>query len=229
VIIPCQNKEEVLFYQGKLARKDVEVIILPDSETGHISPGAKRNIGIRRAKGEICAFCDADVFPHPYWLNYNVLEGAGWCGPGLIPNDSTLMERASDLILRWMPHNYRVKSAKKSFFVSEFPTFNLIIRKSVLELVGGFSETTLTGEDSDLCKRITDLGLKIVYIPQCIVYHKRRPLIISFLKQILTYSIHRGFFFKKGLGDSRRLVYALPSICLLLLLFVILWFVLHTP
>lgn len=227
VIIPCRKAEEAQLCVQKcreLSRKDIEVIVLTDDYTGKVSPATKRNIGIKKAQGEIIAFIDADAYPDKWWLNYVVENAGGWCGPGLIPPNSPMRERATDWILRCMPFNYRV-SKKKVRYVDDYPTFNLIIPKKTFDLVGNFNENTLTGEDSDLCQRITKLGLKIVYIPQCIVYHKRRPLFLPFLKQVATYAIHRGNFFRKGKGSSRKLVYCLPSICLLLSisLLVILW------
>jgi len=203
-----------------LEREDKEILVMHDGITGPVSPAKKRNIGISRAKGEYVAFIDADAYPHKYWLNYVVQGVAGWCGPGLIPPNSPPKEIASDWILNCLPFNYRV-SKKKERFVNDYPTFNLIVKKSVLEKLKGFREDTLTGEDSDLCQRITDLGLKIVYIPWCIVYHKRRALFAPFLKQIATYAMHRGYFFRINRGSSRKVVYLLPSLCLLFILYLV--------
>lgn len=203
-------------------------------ETGSILPSDKRDIGIFQANGDIIAFIDADAYPDPSWLNiatklleddaktFNQLSGV--CGAGIIPDDAPLMERAADLVLQILPHSYRVKISRKRL-VDDYPTFNLILWRKYIEDVGGFNCEYLTGEDTLLCLKITQqTGKKILYSPMAYVYHSRRPLFVPFLRQIVTFGIHRGYFFKRYPETSRKLVYALPSvgvICLTLL--IVLW------
>ena len=78
---------------------------------------------------------------------------------------------------------------------------------------GGFNTQYWPGEDTILCLRIVkDLGKKIVYDPDAVVYHHRRELFLSHLKQIKNYALHRGFFVKKFPENSRKLAYFIPSI-----------------
>lgn len=240
IIIPCRNVEEAKLCIEKCLKLDYpifEVIVLPDEynyrlhlitephkfviikPTGKILPSRKRDIGIKEANGKYIAFIDADAYPDKKWLKIatGIFEKeknkdiAGVCGPGLLPPDSSLKEKAADWILRMLPHSYRVVGQTKRC-VEDYPTFNLIIKKEYIDKVGGFNCEFLTGEDTLLCKKIIALGKKILYYPYCIVYHKRRALYKPFLKQISIYAIHRGYFFKKYPETSRKLLYILPSI-----------------
>ena len=42
---------------------DVKIIA-----TGPVSPGVKRNIGVKNSNGEFCAFIDNDAYPRSDWL-----------------------------------------------------------------------------------------------------------------------------------------------------------------
>jgi cellulose synthase/poly-beta-1,6-N-acetylglucosamine synthase-like glycosyltransferase len=53
--------------------------------TGNVTPEKKRNIGMKRAKGEVCALIDSDARPKdsrlknavPYFKDYEVAAGDG--------------------------------------------------------------------------------------------------------------------------------------------------------
>lgn len=83
IIIPCKNVDayvkECIAHCKKLDYDNYEMILLPDKPTsgiedvkivptGSVTPGKKRNTGIRHAKGEICAFIDSDAYPREDWL-----------------------------------------------------------------------------------------------------------------------------------------------------------------
>ncbi len=112
-------------------------------------------------------------------------EIIGVCGPGILPADSSILEQTADLVLKCLPYSYRV-TPKKQRIVKEFPTFNLIVKKTDL-----LFEPYLTGEDSLYCRKFSEKG-KILYTPDVIVYHNRRPLFRPFWKQIATFGWHRG-------------------------------------
>ena len=91
IIIPCkevdQYTKESIAGCKQLDYSNFEIILLPDSSieiiagvkvipTGPLSPGYKRNIGVKNAKGEFCAFIDNDAYPRSDWLanGLNYLE-----------------------------------------------------------------------------------------------------------------------------------------------------------
>ncbi len=200
IIIPYKTKnayvERCLKWISYQTYKNYEVIEVPNTVCDGY-PSEKRNWAILRAKGEFLAFIDADAYPSSDWLS-NALkwlnEGyIGVCGAGILPADSSILEQAADLVLKWLPYSYRV-TPKKERIVSEFPTFNLIVRKTDL-----LFEPYLTGEDSLYCRKLSEKG-KILYTPDVIVYHNRRPLFRPFWKQIATYGWHRGYLIRLALS-----------------------------
>lgn len=212
-----------------------EIIVLPDNKfelsvsannirvipTGPVPPSKKRDIAIFHARGNVLAFIDDDACPRRDWLNNAALyfedeKIAGVGGPAVTPYNDTVWQRASGYILSsWIgsgPHSYRY-TPRRMREVDDYPTCNLLVRKNVLERVGGFDTNYWPGEDTKLCLEITKkFGMKILYVPDVLVYHHRRPLFRPHLRQIWNYSVHRGFFAKKFPETSLRFSYFLPSI-----------------
>jgi GT2 family glycosyltransferase len=184
------------------------------------SPAEKRDLAIKEAGGQICAFIDDDAYPHRDWLKNAVtyfdddtIGAVG--GPGLTPQEDSYMMRAGGLcyesIIGSASNQYRfVKKPRRD--VDDYPAYNLLIRKSVLEAIGGFGTTFYGGEDTKLCADIVRLGKKIVYTPNVVTYHHRRPLFWQHLRQVANVGLHRGYFTKVLPETSRRLVYFLPSL-----------------
>lgn len=217
---------------NRLDYQNYEVILLPDDQmsvgeeikvipTGPIGPPLKRDIGVKEARGEIIAFIDDDAYPHPDWLknavkNFNKDIVAAVGGPACTALFDNFWQKAGGYVLSsWMVggvHLYRMLPRVRKE-VDDYPTCNLLVRKSDFNEVGGFNSPYWPGEDTILCWKLThSAGKKIVYDPDVLVYHHRRPLFRRHWKQIGNYALHRGYFVKKFPKTSRRINYFLPSI-----------------
>jgi GT2 family glycosyltransferase len=96
--------------------------------------------------------------------------------------------------------------------VDDYPTCNLMVRKSVMQELGGFDTTFWPGEDTKLCLEIVrDLKKKIIYAPDVMVNHHRRELFGGHLNQVRSYALHRGYFVKRFPETSLRPSYFLPT------------------
>jgi GT2 family glycosyltransferase len=181
-------------------------------------------MAIEQAKGEIIAFIDDDAWPEKDWLK-NAVENfkdgniAAVGGPAITPAQDSLKQKASGLVYSSVlvsgQYVYRYLP-KKRLVVDDFPTCNLLVRKSILQELGGFETLFWPGEDTKLCLDITKkLRKQIIYDPRVLVYHHRRPLFIPHLKQVSNYALHRGYFVKKFPATSLKIVYFIPSLFLL--------------
>ncbi|MFH1561496.1 MAG: glycosyltransferase family 2 protein, partial [Patescibacteria group bacterium] len=188
-------------------------------ETG---PAQKKDIGVKKAKGNIVAFLDDDSYPSEGWLKSAVdyfkdNQIGAVCGPGLTPPHDNWRKQVSG----WMwasplgsggAGTYRCWPDRKRE-VDDYPTFNLIVRKTDFENTGGFDSRFWPGEDTKFCHDLVyKLGKKIIYDPKVLVYHHRRDILGPHLRQLGRYGLHRGFFAKILPKTSRRPGYFLPLI-----------------
>jgi GT2 family glycosyltransferase len=189
IIIPCRKLEEAE-YCAEVCRRYCSKVYV---SVGNDAPGRLRDLAVNNTESKYLAFIDSDAYPAPNWLikaeeyfnKYTNIEAV--CGPGIIPPDSSFLELLSDLVLRCLPYNYRV-IPKPQRYVAEYPTFNLIVKREAFKRVGGFDTDMITGEDTILCRKLNG----ILYTPDILVYHKRRPFGIKFFTQIGRYGINRG-------------------------------------
>jgi len=97
--------------------------------------------------------------------------------------------------------------------VDDWPTVNLIVRKSVFNQVAGFGSKFWPGEDTLFClKIISETSKKILYVPELIVWHHRRSELHKHLYQVGNYGLHRGHFARKFPKTSRKVIYFLPTL-----------------
>lgn len=221
--------------------QDFEILILPDSKTqekfpktkiiptGKIGPAEKRNLGGKRAQGEILAFLDDDAYPEKRWLtrawkNFQDPKIAALGGPAITPREDNIFQKTSGACLAsslfgGIVDRYRPGKQKK--LVEDWPSVNLLVRKEIFQKIGGFNSRFWPGEDTKFCLDLIQDNNKIIYDPALLVYHHRRMTLKGHLKQTAGYGSHRGFFAKKFPKTSRKLAYAFPSLFVLFLVFAI--------
>lgn len=213
---------ELLVVSDKYVRlpknRKISLILTRRRQTG---PAEKRDIGILRAKGSICAFIDDDAYPDPKWIKTAVRHFArnkdiiAVGGPGVTPPDDGRMAQLGGMVytsgytsgqlkMRFAPVGERPR------VIEDWPAYNLFIRTNVMKKVGGWGSTFYGGEDTFICLKMLKYG-RMIYDPKVIVYHHRRPLFYPHLKQIFNVGVHRGYFFKRYPETSRQALYLLPT------------------
>lgn len=224
VIIPCKTRAdlcpELLPALKNQSVKPLEILIITDKICPG-SPAEKRDWGAKKSVGSVLAFIDSDAYPDQHWLknaltNFKNPKISAVCGPGLTPPSDSTRQKISGLVwssfLGAGPYTYRSRQ-EKSRFVDDYPSFNLLTRSRHFIHINGFDTNFWPGEDTKLCHDLVyELKKQILYHPDIVVYHHRRPIWLPHLKQISRYGFQRGRFVRLFPQTSRRLSYFLPLI-----------------
>ncbi|MEM2292164.1 MAG: glycosyltransferase [Nitrososphaerota archaeon] len=196
------------------------------------NPATGRNLAIKMSNGEYLAFIDADAYADKKWLEIllsNIVEREreGFVcigGPGLIPEKSSLIEKAigftisHPLINGWTRNNLIWNKIRE---VEHNPFFNVICPKWIFERVGLLDERLDIGEDVEFGCRLRKYGYKVLYIPNAIVYHHRKSNLGKLMRQMFNYgfwrSVLRSISFSSNKLYNLLLYYLVPTAPLLLI------------
>lgn len=133
-----------------------------------------RNAGIRRSRGEIVVFLDADCFPDRDWLRH-LISGFDDIRVGCVAGEIAVSHGDNGLGRYLSQKGHLTQEAN---FQHPFLPFggsaNVAFRRYVLVKIGGFDENLFSGHDADLCWRMQlETDLKIIRAPKAIVYHSQ--------------------------------------------------------
>jgi glycosyltransferase involved in cell wall biosynthesis len=186
---------------------EVKVVVKPDATIAGL-----RNCGAKVSKNALLAFIDCDCLVYRGWraaiIKTMFVKNVGATGSVCdVPEKSTWVERA------WNSQRYSERRP-----VPYIPSANLIIKREVFELIGGFSEHLITDEDTDICYKISSTGYLIIEEPNAKVIHLRNASTLrEFAKKEKWHatSLHDTMFIN-GLIDKSSimtLLYALGIVC----------------
>ena len=133
-----------------------------------------RNAGIKRAKGEVIAFIDADCIPDTNWLEE--IRNAFESEPDLDGLGTYIRPAEPENLLEefWGKVSLQIMMSYglDSYYVTEkslntaFITASCAYKKDLLKKIRGFSNFFANNaEDVDLCWRALDAGAKLKYVP----------------------------------------------------------------
>ena len=244
IIIPVKSINDYILetvqYIKKLDYADWELLIVTNNEepnsfgdvrikmmdSGRVGPASKRDQAAKNSLGEILVFLDDDSYPNKnlltiakeYFENANIVAIGG---PAITPPEDSFLQKVSGTVFiskfsGGIPERYISKGHVKE--IEDWPSVNLMVRKSDFIEAGGFDSEYWPGEDTKLCLKLIKSKKKILYIPNLIVWHHRREGLKSHLIQVGGYGLHRGFFARRYPATSRKLIYFLPSLFLLFLI-----------
>lgn len=207
-------------------KKDYEVLCLP----GPGSPSIYRNKGADKGKSKIIAFIDDDAMVHKdllknaeqFFKEHPEVDIVG--GPQLTPLDEKGFALISGYALssKFGGWNTSSRYEKKKLNLDADDTFLttavMFCKKNIFKKVR-FDENLFPGEDSKFVKEAKEAGLKVAYSPDLIVYHRRRPTLKKFVKQIFNYgkvAHSRETIF----GLIKKPFFLVPSLFLIYLLWI---------
>ncbi len=178
------------------------------------NPGLKRDIGCSHSKGSYLAFIDDDAYPNKHWLKnaLKLIENGHEIigGPALnINTDTFLSKLLSSIFISIFAGSESIRNSKgKVRAIDDWHSVNLIVKKEIFIRVNGFDTYVWPGEDTILMEKLNNYN--ITYAPDVIVYHHRRLNLKKYIKQIFRYGYTRGYLFRKGLKNSKKIKYFLP-------------------
>lgn len=239
IIIPVFNRpqevDELLESLCTQTFNDFEVVVVEDGSTEkceevcqkytdrltlryhfkpNSGPGPSRNYGAERSQGEYLIILDSDVIvPVDYLaivkseLDREPCDAFG--GPDRAHPSFTPIQKAINYAMTSFFTTGGIRGGAKKLDKFYPRSFNLGIKKSVFEALGGFAPMRY-GEDIDLSTRIFANGYSCRLFPGAYVYHKRRVKFSSFFRQV-KHSGEARVILKKKYPDTFKLVHLLPA------------------
>lgn len=161
--------------------------------SGVKGPGATRNVGAASAKGELLAFCDADDVVNPGWLQACVDALKDAEAAGGVTDYWSLNGVAAPV-----PPLPNVPPAKRQFgYLDAGLSSNLAVRRDVFDAAGGFEESMFTGEDTDFCWRVQELGYRFVIRTDMVVSRRDRSGFSQVFKRFVAYGRSGPVLYKR--------------------------------
>ena len=239
IIIPVYNRpqevDELLESLCQQTVDDFEVVVVEDGSSEkcdgicekyknrlalsyhykpNSGPGPSRNYGAERSQGEYLIILDSDVIvPENYLetikeeLDHDSCDAFG--GPDRAHESFTPIQKAINYAMTSFFTTGGIRGGKQKMDKFYPRSFNLGIRKTVYEALGGFAPMRY-GEDIDLSTRIFKDGYSCRLFPEAFVYHKRRVKFSSFFRQV-KHSGEARVELKKKYPETFKLVHLLPA------------------
>ncbi|MEE8167455.1 MAG: glycosyltransferase family 2 protein [Candidatus Hydrothermarchaeales archaeon] len=186
VAVDCEKKMREFFEDLQRKKKNLKVI--------HIKSGlgttGSRNVGIRACSGDYIVFMDNDALVSEGWLGK--LERVAESSPDIGLVGPKILRKSGEIYYCSKYMNAKVEGGKvvemglsktevysgddpevnRQEEVVWYPTTTLLVKREVIEKVGGFDEAFfLVDEDKDLCLSAREAGYKTIYAPYAEVVH----------------------------------------------------------
>ena len=205
VIIPAYNSEATIgscleSLTNQNYKEDYEIIVVDDGSTDntkgevkkfdvkfleqkHGGPAVARNLGAKKAAGEIILFTDADCVPEADWIEK-------MCGPfkdeSVVGVQGAYKTKQRRVVARFVQYEIeeRYGIMKKAGSIDFIGSYSAAYRKDVFHAFEGFDKDfpIASGEDTDLSYRLASQGYKMIFEPGAIVYHEHPSQMMDYLK-----------------------------------------------
>jgi glycosyltransferase involved in cell wall biosynthesis len=164
-------------------------------------PASARNRAWKNSSSDICIFTDGDCLPNKDWIEKLIkpFDDAGTgatAGTYRTINTQSILARFIGLEIGWKHSNYGKT-------INVHGTYNLAVRKNILEEIGGLDESypVPSGEDWDMTYKISQ-KYKIAFVPEAIVGHYHPEKFWPYMKN----QVRRGLDRIKVYKDHPNLI-----------------------
>ena len=243
IIIAVFNRKDELFELlnplSHQSDKDFEVIVVDDGSKIDLrptiemfqemlniqyfrkensGPGLSRNYGARRAKNDWLVFVDSDVIVEQDYIenikkNILTIPCDAFGGADKAHRGFNLMQKAISYSMTSVFTTGGIRGNKSAVTKFQPRSFNMGVRKSAFEKVGGFSEMRI-GEDPDLSMTLWENGFTTAFFDNIGVYHKRRTDFGKFSKQVYQFGCARPILNQRH-PKYVKFTFAFPSLFLI--------------
>lgn len=181
-------------------------------------PGLTRNYGAKRAKNDWLVFVDSDVIVEKDYIenikkNIVSISCDAFGGADKAHKGFNLMQKAISYSMTSVFTTGGIRGSKKAVTKFQPRSFNMGVKKSVFEKVGGFSEMRI-GEDPDLSMTLWENGFQTAFFDDIGVYHKRRVDFGKFSKQVYQFGCARPILNLRH-PNFVKISFAFPSLFLI--------------
>lgn len=164
------------------ARKaGARVLALPPGPT---TAARGRNAGWRATTASLILFLDGDTILHPEFVARSLehfqdpKHAVVWGHRRELAPDASIYNRVLDLDWMYPPG------------ISQFCGGDALVRRDVLQEVGGYDENLIAGEEPEMCRRMTSLGYLIIHIDCPMTAH---DLAMTSFRQYWKRAVRAGF------------------------------------
>jgi glycosyltransferase involved in cell wall biosynthesis len=164
-------------------------------------PASARNHAWKNSSSDICIFTDGDCVPNKNWIEkliqpFNNESVGATAGTYKTVNIQSILARFIGLEIEWKHSRYGKN-------INVHGTYNLAVRKNILEEIGGLDESypVPSGEDWDMTYKISK-KYKIAFISEAIVGHYHPEKFWPYMKN----QVRRGFDRMKVYKDHPNLI-----------------------
>lgn len=178
-------------------------------------PGASRNYGMQRAKGNYFIVLDSDcILPEEYLMEVerSLKNEYVHCygGPDAAHESFSAIQKAINYAMTSWLTTGGIRGGKIAVDKFQPRSFNMGISKQAFEDVGGYRNMH-PGEDPDLTIRIWNKGYKTKLISKAFVFHKRRINWNKFYIQVHKFGMVRPIL-NQWYPQTKKLTYWFPSL-----------------
>jgi cellulose synthase/poly-beta-1,6-N-acetylglucosamine synthase-like glycosyltransferase len=178
---------EILLVDANSTDKTAKIAAEAGARVISVSGNAPQayNYALKITGHEVLAFVDSDAKVERSWLRKLVRHLDDPKTAGVSGNIETW--NRENPWARAMGYDIKFRYARIGDFTGRVATMNLLLKRSVLEELGGFDEEFPSQYDTELGFRLSARGYRIAFDRTAICYHYNRPTLHAYWRQQLQY------------------------------------------